>query len=223
MSPTNRNTLGLRANTRLAGYVALAGAALAAPAVADAAIIYSGPVVILIPVTTSGIYLNVVTNVSNISPGSAPGWDINPWESSTLGWFNPSAPAGGVYVTGLGSSTTLVDNLGLGALVSAASVFGSGVSETTGATAFNLNSDNNWVGFRFQNEAAGNAIQYGWVQIHLGASLTDPARAIIGYAYDNSGAGINTGAVPEPSTFALLGVMAAGALGVREWRKRKAA
>ncbi len=29
--------------------------------------------------------------------------------------------------------------------------------------------------------------------------------------------------VPEPSTFALLGVMAAGALGVREWRKRKAA
>ena len=31
------------------------------------------------------------------------------------------------------------------------------------------------------------------------------------------------GAVPEPSTFALLGVMAAGAFGVREWRKRKAA
>lgn len=32
-----------------------------------------------------------------------------------------------------------------------------------------------------------------------------------------------TAAVPEPSTFALFGVMAAGALGLGVWRKRKAA
>ena len=42
------------------------------------------------------------------------------------------------------------------------------------------------------------------------------------YAYEDSGAGIQAG-VPEPTTMALLGVMAAGALGVRAWRKRKAA
>ncbi|HJX25616.1 MAG TPA: hypothetical protein VJ252_05630, partial [Chthoniobacterales bacterium] len=73
MSPTNRNTLGLRGNTRLAGYAALAGAALAAPAIpsADANIIWSGPVSINIPSTTSGIYLNVVTGVAGSS--STPG------------------------------------------------------------------------------------------------------------------------------------------------------
>ena len=32
-----------------------------------------------------------------------------------------------------------------------------------------------------------------------------------------------TAQIPEPSTTALLGVMAVGALGVRAWRKRKAA
>jgi hypothetical protein len=34
---------------------------------------------------------------------------------------------------------------------------------------------------------------------------------------------MNITSVPEPGTFALLGVMAAGAIGVRAWRKRKAA
>lgn len=38
-----------------------------------------------------------------------------------------------------------------------------------------------------------------------------------------SGWSMNITSVPEPSTFALLGMMAAGALGVRTWRKRKAA
>ena len=218
MSPINRNA-------RLAGYAALAGAALAAPAVADAAIIYSGPVNIGIPSTTAGVYLNVVTGVNNISPGAVPGWDVNPFGSSAFSLFNPTAPSGGVYVVNApgGTSATAPDNLAFGTLISAASGFGSGTGETTGITAFNLNSSNNLVGFRFQNEAAGNAIQYGWMRISLSTTTIAQPRLIVEYAYDDSGVGILAGAVPEPSTFALLGVMAAGALGVREWRKRKAA
>jgi len=213
-----------RVDTRLAACAAVAaGAAVAAPP-AEATIVYSGPVNINIPVTTAGVYLNVVTGVNNPNPASVPGWDVNPYSSSTLSFFNPAAPAGGVYVTGLGSSTTLVDNLPLGTLINAGSVYGSGNGETTGATAFTLNSSNNFVGFRFTEATLnGGATAYGWFQISLGATLTAP-RAIVGFAYeDGVGVGIQAGAIPEPSTFALLGVMAAGAFGVREWRKRKAA
>jgi hypothetical protein len=225
MSPTNRNTLGLRGNTRLAGYAALAGAALAAPAIpsADANIIWSGPVSINIPSTTSGIYLNVVTGAFGGS--TTAGWDVNPWGSSAVSFFNPTAPAGGVYVVNFpgGTSATAPDNLPFGTLISAASGFGSGNGETTGITAFTVNSSSNLVGFRFQNEANGNQIEYGWMRISLSTSAFSQPRTIVEYAYDDSGVGILAGQVPEPSTFALLGVMAAGALGVREWRKRKAA
>ena len=48
-------------------------------------------------------------------------------------------------------------------------------------------------------------------------------RAIVEYAYENTGAPILAGAIPEPSTLALLSVMGLGAVGVRAWRKRKAA
>jgi PEP-CTERM motif len=219
MSPINRNA-------RLAGYAALAGAALAAPAVADATIVSSGPVNINIPSTTSGIYLNVVTGVFATTPGGAPGWDINPWGSADfLVW---SATTGGV-ISGFpgGSSTTLVDNLPLATLIDASSPnYGTQNSiETTGSTAFLLNSSSNYVGFRFVNESTG-VTNFGWAEFSLGATFNGQPRTLLAYAYENTGAqilvGKNAGA-PEPSTFALLGVAAAGALGVREWRKRKAA
>jgi hypothetical protein len=157
-----------------------------------------------------------------------PGWDINPFSSTTLSWFaaTPSAQHGYIINLPGGTSATLVDNLPLGTLIQAAGfTFGTNNAvETTGPTAWNLNSNNNYVGFRFLNEGT-STVDFGWAQVHLGATLTDTTRAIIGYAYDDSGAGILSGAttsVPEPSTTALLGVMAAGALGVRAWRKRKA-
>ena len=203
---------------RLAAYATLAGVALAAPALApsaDASIVYSGAVNILIPATTAGVYLNVQTGVNNPNPAAVPGWDVNPYGSTNLTLFNPAAPSGGVYE---GAASAF--NLAPGTPVTPAGPYSSGLYGP-----LNLNSDNNYVGFRFQNEAAANQTQYGWFQIHLGASSTDPARAIIGYAFENTGANINVGdtGVPEPTTTALLGVMAAGALGVRAWRKRKAA
>lgn len=196
-----------------------AAASLAPSQEANATIIYvnltSTP--ISIPVTTAGVYLNVVTGVSNVSPASVPGWDLNPFSTTTLSWFNPTTPVGGVYVTGLGSSATLVDNLTIGTLISAASVFGSGASETTGTTALILNSSNNFIGFRFTNETTG-VVDFGWVQVQLGATLTSP-RSIVAYGYENTGLGITAGAIPEPGTYATLGLMALGAFGVRLWKR----
>ena len=227
MSPLNKKLN--RIDGRLAAYATLAGAALAAPAVpnADATIIWSGPVSINIPSTTAGVYLNVVTGVFSSTPASVPGWDVNPFSSSALSFFNPSAPSGGVYVVNApgGTSATLPDNLPfLTYLISAASGFGSGAAETTGPTAFILNSSNNLAGFRFVEATVnGGATCYGWMRISLSATTGSQPRAIVEYAYDDSGAGILAGQIPEPSTVALLGVMAAGAVGVRAWRKRKTA
>ncbi len=208
----NTKSLLNRVDTRLAACAAVAAAGTAmAPAPAKADIIYSGPVNILIPVTTAGIYLNVVTGMSGTASGT-PGWDVNPYGSSNLTLFNPSSPTGGVYE---GSPSNF--NLAVGTLVGPGGPFSSGLYGPA-----NLNSSNNYVGFRLTNESTG-AINYGWFQISLGSSTTDPARAIVGYAFQNDGSTINVGQVPEPTTFALLGMMGVGAMGVRAWRKRKAA
>lgn len=200
---------------------------LAPTSSAQAAIVYSGAVNLLIPVTTAGLYLNVVTGASSTAPALAPGWDINPFSTSQLSFFNPTAPTGGVYVVGLGSSAARPDNLAFGTLIDASQGYGSGAGEITGATAFLLNSDDNYLGFRFQNEAAGNQVQFGWARIHLGDTLTSSDRAILGYAYDDSAAGIRAGdtgavvvnGVPEPTSLALA-MLALTAMGAGAVRRR---
>lgn len=206
---------------RAAAAVAVAaGAGVVGPAEAHAQLIFSGPVHIPIPVDVDGVYLNVVTGVSGPVPGGVPGWDLNPFGPTSLILFSPAAPAGGAYVTNFpgGTSATAPDNLPLGSLVGPASGFGSGPVETVGPTAFNFNSDDNFVGFRFRNEFAADQVQYGWFQLRLGASFTDPARAIVAYSYDASGLVIPIGFVPEPSSLALAGVALAGAA-FRRWRR----
>lgn len=219
MSPRNQK-LSARIDGRLAAYATLAGVALAAPAMApsaDADIIWSGPVNINIPSNIAGIYGNFVTNMWGTNAGT-PGWDVNPYGSTTLTMFNPAAPPGGVYV---GDGTGYF-NLTPGTLINGSSTYTSG--NVSPSTPLNFNSSNNLIGIRFQNEAMGNVTEYGWMRIMLSATQGSQPRAVVEYAYQNNpDLGINAGAIPEPTTAALLGVMAAGALGVRAWRKRKAA
>ena len=87
------------------------------------------------------------------------------------------------------------------------------VPEFTSNTAF--------MGVEFLN--ASNNPLFGWIRITGGPTQGFPAT-IVDWAYDDSGAGILTGAgiVPEPSSLA-LGCLAAGAAGLIAWRKRKAA
>ncbi len=232
MTTTTRHTkLTPRVNARLTAYTALTGAALAATAAtapdARAAVVYSGAVSINIPTTTAGIYLNVVTGVSNAAPASAPGWDLNPWGSGSLflyGNTGANATSGVVDNFTGGSSATLVDNLPFGTPINSTFTFGSFGAETTGLTAFTLNSQANYVGFRFLNEATSQ-VDYGWAQLSLSSTYNGQPRSIIGYAYENTGAPILAGVVPEPTTTATLGLgaLTLGAAGVRRWRRRNQA
>ena len=215
---TQLNTLLNRVDTRLAACAAAAGASLAIVPSSDANIVYSGPVAIIIFSDNIGVYLNVVTGVNNPNPALVPGWDVNPYGTAALTMFSPAAPPGGQVYVGSGGYF----NLTLGTLISAASTYSSGNLSGTSPNPLNFNTSNNIIGFRFQNEVTGT-VQYGWFQVSLSSGQATQPRTIVAYAYEDTGAPIAAGAIPEPTTFALMGVMAIGALGVREWRKCKAA
>lgn len=225
-SPTN-SLVSSRLDSRLLAYAAAATAvgAVVAPAPTEAAVISSGPINITIPTDNVGIYLNVVTGVSATTPAGSPGWDLNPYGSTGLNMFSSTSSGGNAAALGgvgpyVGTGTNYF-NLTLGMTVSSASTFANtSVLTISGTTPLNLNSANNYVGFRFFNESTG-AVNYGYMQISLSGTAAAQPRAVVSYSYDNTGAAITI--IPEPSTFALLGMVSAGAVGVRAWRKRKAA
>lgn len=213
-----------RLNKHFVAMAALGAAAAVTGTQAHAAIVSSGPISINIPSTTAGVYLNVVTGVSSVSPGSVPGWDINPWSSSTLNIYANNAASPGDGIIGGhagGTSTSLTDNLPVGTLIDAASPnYGrTNLLETTGPTAFVLSSTSNLIGFRFTNEANGNAIHFGWARISIGATLGGQPRAIVEYAYeDQAGVGIEAGVVPAPT--AGMGLLTLGGLGLLGRRRK---
>lgn len=198
---------------------ALGAGALLAASSAHAIVVYSGPVNIVVPATTAGIYINVVTGASGTA-AATPGWDINPWGSAGLGLFSPAAPAGGVYVM-IPGSTVQVANLAPGATVGAAGPFGSGSNTAANAVQWTLNSSANYFGFRFNNESGGT-LHYGWAQLAIGATITD--RRVIGYAFESTpGTGIlvgDVGVVPEPATYAMMSLGVLGLLAARRRAKR---
>ncbi|MEO5733250.1 MAG: PEP-CTERM sorting domain-containing protein [Rubrivivax sp.] len=177
-------------------------------------VVYSGVVGLDIPVSTNGLYLNVVTGANNLpAPGTAgstvPGWDINLWSTGGLGFFTGAAALGNGYVL---SAPSTAANLAVGTSISGASTFGSGSSAIGNATQWNLNSSNNLVGFQFLNEANGQT-HYGWARFSLSTAVNVAPRTLIGYAFESTpGLAIQAGVVPEPSTFAMLGLGVAGLL-----------
>ncbi len=198
--------------TRLDGHFVACSAVAAAAAMggmaqnSEAAIVYSGVVNLTIPASTNGLYINVVNGMIN-EPGNTggatvPGWDLNLWGSSSLSFFNPSTPSGGVYYTGGG---TTVSVLAGGETIDGSGTWGSSNTQWN-PTATGI------VGFRFQNELTSQ-VHYGWGRIVNNGSSD---RQLVEYAYeDAAGVGIVAGAIPTPGSAALLAVGAAGLVGRR--------
>lgn len=196
---------------RLTRHLALATiAAGATAAIAGAAVVISPISNIQIPLDVDGIYIHVESGNTYDNCSGLPGWDINPYGQTSLSWY---ASTLGGYARNLGD-TNKVDNLGIGALVDSSRAYGSGQSEFGPTTSsFVLSSDYNYVGFRFT--ASDGLTHYGFLQLCLGNSLTDPLRSIIGIAYESeAGVGITTfqigQCVPTPgvlAAFAMLPVL----------------
>lgn len=77
-----------------------------------------------------------------------------------------------------------------------------------------------YFGFKFYY---GGTYNYGWAQIVRTQGVGDYDWAITQWAYDDSGASIQVGAVPEPSQAAkMLGLLALGVAGLARYRRSAA-
>ncbi len=203
-------------SARTAVALAIGAGALVAASTAQAVVVTSGVVNLGIPATTNGLYLNVVTGANNLPAGGTgagvAGWDINPWSGTALAFFSPTSPVGGAYAI---SATSTVANLAPGSVVDVGRTWGSGTAANVAQ--WNLNSSNNYFGFRFTNESGGT-LHYGWAQLSIGATLLD--RTLVQYAYESTPNAAIT-VVPEPGTYLMMGLGLAGLLAARRRQQQR--
>jgi len=106
------------------------------------------------------------------------------------------------------------------------------VNATAATAKLNMHSpdsfDHMYMLFKFKdsNLPPLNNLRYGWVDLSLSnANGAIPELTIFGYAYDDTGAEIPTGAtvIPELAPMALLalGALTLGARGLRTWRRNR--
>jgi len=153
-----------------------------AASVANAAVVDSGPVSISVPNTTAGVYLNVVTNVSNPVPASAPGWDFNPWgNAGNLAFFTSTAAANTAALLATGGNIT---TLTTGQQVGPAGTFATGTQNTVGSACRTTTTTACIVGIRFNRETT-TTTHFGYAILSTTAPTGFPAT-ITRYFYEDT-------------------------------------
>lgn len=168
---------------------------------------------IIIPVTSSGLYLNVQTGQASYSESAVPGWDVNISGANGMNFISP----GGYNFVRLNSAastagpSSLASDFVVGPQLTGAQWIAGGA-----ANGFSLLSSNNVVGFRFAG--SDGATRYGWLRISLGTSLTGTDRRVVDFAFESTPSA-SIVAVPAPGALALLAISGATVLS----RRRRAA
>ncbi len=194
---------------------ALAGTAAAVPSAQASIVTFSTPIVV--PNDFTGTYINLATGTNNPTPPA--GWNFNPYNGgSSLAFYWAGAGLSQNMGVSTGSGSIVYADLAPGTVINASPNF---TAATAGTSANYLTTGIHILGFEFINSNT-SAVNFGYAFVQTTASTGFPAT-ILGWSYENTGAAITV--VPEPSTTALLAVSAlvAGALGVRAWRRQRAA
>jgi hypothetical protein len=190
-------------NARLEKHFAVAATALSIAAASHAEVI-TWNINATVPATLDGLYMNLETQTAITTAGSGlPGWDLNPYGSTTMSFFWNTATgqtSAGVRlntVAGGTTSGTTLSSLPEGFVIGPALVGGSsGASFGSSSPSFTTTAQGKWAynavnrfGFRFTN-AAGLTC-YGWGEMQMGA--TAGVRTILSVSYENSGGPITVG------------------------------
>jgi PEP-CTERM motif len=194
-----------------------AGAAgLTATQQADGAIVYSGVKNLPVLVSGGGLYFDVEPPFTSAEEPRPAGWEINPYVGGSKLYVvednDPDHAAGGIgtMVVIVGGNAA---NLPVGTQINVTSAFSAtgfygGVEIPNGQTGY--------IGFKFDPDSvAGQQSFYGWFLMSVDSSN---GGTVTSWAYENTGAGIAAGAIPEPGSLAML---AMGAVGLSRWRRRR--
>lgn len=170
---------------------------------AHSAVIYSGIQNIAIATTFGGTNVDVedTNNTTNHSTGTITGGDVN-FFFGGVGMMN-EANFQPVRASSL-DPYSAISNLAYGTLISNASIFAAGAggsgdlgSEHVGAGGAQFQPfTEGYVGFRLGSN------YYGWMRVTF--TFDEPGGIIHDWAYDDTGASIFAGIVPEPSRAMLL-------------------
>ena len=191
-------------NSRLNSHFALCAAALAtgvAVGNANATVIFSGAINLVIPTTADGLYMNVQTGAWSSTTATPAGWDVNPYGTSTTA-VSLFAGTGTGYMRNPGTTATAATRLDLGTVVGSSAYFYGSSSATIGS-GYGQWAANSSGYFGFKFIAADAATHYGWMQLSIGANAG--TRSIVQYAWEDV-ANTSITVTPAPGAMALLGL-----------------
>ncbi len=229
--------------SKLKSLLALSAGAVALPQAADAAVIYSGVInqqvgfssgfgpsfTMDLPGTASLTINRADNGVPGFTYGSNTYTAIPPTTQRVDVGGNSVVqirrfPSAGAYFARRNSAgltwDAIADTVGPSARIGWRNLPGG--TATPGAVNGPGSFTDKYIAFRFQDTDAGNADRYGWVGLSMTVDAnTGPDVTVRDWAYDDSGEKIQLGAVPEPSSAALLALGALALGGVRRWRASK--
>ncbi|MSR29133.1 MAG: hypothetical protein EXS03_06115 [Phycisphaerales bacterium] len=191
-------------SNRLNKHFVAAAAAVAVVASADAVVVYSGVVNIVVPANIDGIYMNVQTGQYLAGAGAGvPGWDVNPYGTSLTG-VSLYAAVGTGYMRNPGAGTsTSRTNIAAGTAIGAASFFYGSSNATIGTLVGQWTANSTGI-FGFKFVAADNLTHYGWMRLAIGANAA--TRTIVDYGFESTAATTIAAGAPAPGAVALLGL-----------------
>ncbi len=190
-----------------AGYSAAAGAVLLGAAGAEAAIVH----------TEANLTFGFGDNFIDMNDDSTMDFNFSNTVDGTSSGDNIVKGLNGAHVWNAGSPDLVINVAEDGEINSSKPFDITGFLHRTSSGDFSAGNFQNpgYIGVRF-DPAGGFNWKYGW--IHFDSVSGDGlSYHVDGYAYETDGGSIVAGAVPEPSSLALL---ALGAAGVRFLRKR---
>ena len=199
----------------LAALCATLGAGQAAPA----ALVHFSGQDIPIPTTFAGVSVNLETGATTNNLEGAPGMHVNFFlggeRMSNDADQSAAAPIFEPVRTGTGNTDPLA-NQPFGTTVNVGSVFANPPGFGGSASHFPdfVNGVEGYIGFSM--EIAGPTTVYGWMRVTLQNDNTP--GVIHEWAYDDAGAPVTVGVIPEPS-HALLTVLGLSTLALRRQRR----